>query len=193
MNTVLRRSGLATHSLEAYKYFVGDGMAALVRRVLPELHRKDEATVAACLAEMKEEYRLRWMEQTRPYPGIPELLDQLAARQVLMSVLSNKPDEFTRLMVEKLLSRWQFDCVFGERPGVPRKPDPVAALEIAGHSRVPVEAFAYLGDTATDMITATAAGMVAIGVLWGFRPASELTANGARILLSKPAELLELL
>ena len=192
MNTVLRRSGFATHPLEAYKYFVGDGMATLVRRALPERHGNDETTVTTCLAAMKEEYRRRWMEQTRPYPGIPALLDELAARQIKISILSNKPDEFTRMMVERLLPRWHFECVFGERPGVPRKPDPSAALEIAGRSQVPVEAFAYLGDTSTDMITANAAGMYAIGVLWGFRPAEELTANGAKILISSPADFLEL-
>lgn len=193
MNSVLLRSGFAIHPLEAYKYFVGDGMATLVRRALPEPPSNDEATVSTCLAAMKEEYRRRWMEQTRPYPGIPELLDQLAARQIQLSILSNKPDEFTRLMVEKLLPAWHFECVFGERPGVPRKPNPAAALEIAACCQLPVEAFAYLGDTATDMITATAAGMVAIGVLWGFRPAEELAASGARTLISKPADFLELL
>ena len=192
MNSVLRRSGFATHPLQAYKYFVGDGMETLVRRALPETHGNDEATVSACLAAMKEEYRRRWMEQTRPYPGIPELLDELAARQIQLSVLSNKPDEFTRMMVKKLLPRWQFAWVFGERPGVPRKPDPFSALEIAERSLVASEAFVYLGDTATDMITANAAGMYAVGVTWGFRPAEELTANGAKTLISSPADLLEL-
>ena len=193
MNIVLQRFGFASHPLEAYKYFVGDGMATLVRRTLPEPQRNQEATVAACLASMIETYREHWMEQTRPYPGIPELLDQLSAKNLKLSVLSNKPDDFTRMMVERLLPRWHFEWVFGERPNVARKPDPGGALEIARRSGVPPEAFAYLGDTATDMITANAAGMYAVGVLWGFRPAGELTANGADTLISKPAELLELL
>lgn len=192
MNTVLRRFGFAAHPLEPYRYFVGNGMAALVHRALPKPHQDDQALASACLAALKEEYRERWREQTRPYPGIPELLDQLAARQIQMSVLSNKPDEFTRVMVDRFLPHWHFDCVFGERPGIPRKPDPAAALEIARLSAIPVEAFAYLGDTATDMLTATAAGMFPIGVLWGFRPAEELTANGAKTLLSRPSELLAL-
>ena len=193
MNNVLLHYGFADHPVEAYQYFVGDGMENLVRRALPETHRNCEATVSSCLTSMKEEYRQRWMEQTRPYPGIPELLDDLTARQIKMSILSNKPDDFTRMAVEKFLPLWHFECVFGERPNVPRKPDPFAALEIAERSRVPAEAFAYLGDTATDMITATAAGMTPIGVLWGFRPAEELTASGAKALISKPSDLQELL
>ena len=193
MNSVLRRFSFASHPLEAYKYFVGDGMATLVRRTLPEPQRNQEATVATCLTSMKETYRERWRVQTHPYPGIPELLDQLSAREIKISVLSNKPDDFTRLMVKELLPRWHFECVFGERPNVPRKPDPIAALEIAERSRVSPEAFAYLGDTATDMITARAAGMYAVGVLWGFRSAEELTGNGADTLISNPADLLALL
>ena len=193
MNSVLRRFGFASHPLEAYKYFVGDGMATLVRRTLPAPQRDQAATVAACLASMKEAYRANWRDQTRPYPGIPELLDQLSARKIKLSVLSNKPDDFTRLMVKELLPRWHFERVFGERPGVPRKPDPSAALEIAERCRVSPETFAYLGDTATDMITAKAAGMFAVGVLWGFRSAEELTANGADALISRPADFLELL
>lgn len=193
MNSVLRHFGFAPHPLEAYKYFVGDGMATLVRRTLPEPQRDEEATVGACLASMKAAYGVRWREQTHPYPGIPELLDQLIARKIKLSILSNKPDDFTRLMVGELLPRWHFECVFGERPGLPRKPDPTAALEVAERCRVSPEAFAYLGDTATDMITAKAAGMFAVGVLWGFRPAEELTANGADTLISRPADLLRLL
>jgi phosphoglycolate phosphatase len=193
MNRVLLRAGFAGHPPEAYKIFVGDGMETLVRRTLPETHGSREDTVSACLASVKQEYRGCWMETTRPYPGIPELLDQLTARQMRMSILSNKPNDFTREMVRYYLSSWHFECVFGERPNVPRKPDPHAALEIVERSGIPPGAFAYLGDTATDMVTAAAAGMYAIGVLWGFRSAEELTANGARVLISKPADLLELL
>jgi phosphoglycolate phosphatase len=193
MNSVLVRFGFTGHPPEAYKYFIGDGMENLVRRALPETHKNREATVSQCLVLMKETYRGCWMEQTRPYSGIPELLDQLTKRQITLSVLSNKPNDFTRLMVTKLLPRWPFECVFGERPGVPRKPDSAAALEIAQRCGVLPEAFAYVGDTGTDMLTAKLAGMHAVGVLWGFRPAEELTANGADALISKPAELLDLL
>jgi phosphoglycolate phosphatase len=192
MNTVLERFGFPSHPLEDYKYFVGEGMASLVRRTLPESRRNQEETVATCLASMKEIYGGRWMGQTRPYPGIPELLDQLSARKIMLSVLSNKPNDFTRMMVKNLLPFWHFEYVFGERPNIPRKPDPFAALEICELSRISPEAFVYLGDTATDMITAKSAGMYAVGVTWGFRPAEELTENGANTLISKPTDLLDL-
>jgi len=91
------------------------------------------------------------------------------------------------------LSDWQFELVVGVRPEGPIKPDPAGALEIAAALKLPPSAFLYLGDTSTDMQTATAAGMFAVGALWGFRTAQELTSSGARVLIARPPELLDLL
>ena len=179
--------------MPAYKYFVGNGLSNLVRRALPEGSREDEALVAACLDSMNREYGERWKDKTRPYPGVPEMLDALSRRGVKMVVLSNKPDAFTKLTVGELLADWKFDVVFGERPSVPRKPDPAGAFEISDLIGVPPGSFLYLGDTATDMITAVAAGMYPVGALWGFRTAEELIANGAKTLIQEPPDLLQLL
>jgi phosphoglycolate phosphatase len=191
MNQVLSAMGYPLHRTEDYRYFVGDGMEMLVRRALPAPGRKDHI-VARGLAAMEAEYRRRWSRRTRPYPGVPAMLEELRSRRTPMAILSNKPQEFTRMTVSTLLQRWSFDAVSGARPGVPRKPDPTAALEIAAHLRVrPRECF-YLGDTATDMETACRAGMYAVGALWGFRGAAELEAGGARVLARKPADFLEI-
>ena len=110
-----------------------------------------------------------------------------------MAILSNKLDHFTRIMVARLLPRWRFDPVFGARPSVPKKPDPAGALEIAEALQIAPDCFIYLGDTGIDMKTASAAGMVPVGVLWGFRTADELKAQGARWLIEKPGDLISLL
>jgi len=192
MNSVLRGWGFPEHGREQYKVFVGDGVENLVRRSLPE-DRREEARVAEGVAAMREEYTKRWAELTQPYPGIPDLLDGLSQRGVRMAVLSNKPDDFAKLMVAALLPQWRFEAVLGVRPGVPRKPDPGAALEIAKGLGVEPAAFLYLGDTNTDMKTAVSAGMFPVGALWGFRPGHELTANGAKRLIQNPPDLLGLL
>mgnify|MGYP000885794739 CR=1 FL=1 len=192
MNAVLSKLGLPLHNTEKYKYFVGTGLRNLVRKALPE-EKQDDVTVDSCLAAMREEYSRRWADKTRPYDGIPELLDELTKRNIKMSILSNKAHEFTELIVDKFLSKWRFEAVFGERPSVPKKPDPTAALEIARLLAVPPGEFLYLGDSGTDMKTANEAGMYAVGVLWGFRKEEELTANGARAVISKPADLIGLL
>ncbi len=192
MNVVLGRSGFPGHSAETCKNFVGDGIEVFALRALPEAHR-DSATVARCAADMREEYRRRWSLKTRPYDGIPDLLDGLTRRNLKMTVLSNKPDDFTKAMVAELLFKWRFDPIMGALPSVPKKPDPALAMEISKRLDVPTEKFLYLGDTGTDMKTATAAGMFPVGALWGFRTADELTASGAKILVEHPREVLRLL
>jgi len=192
VNSVLNRSGFPEHSLEAYRRFVGDGIEELARRVLPEGHR-DEATVTKILADVRQEYRQRWPNHTQPYEGIPELLDTLTARRVKMAIVTNKPDDSTRTMAARLLPRWQFDVIVGATSELPRKPDPRGALEAARCLRLSPGAILYVGDSDIDMKTANAAGMYAVGVLWGFRTADELMKNGAKVLIRKPLELLDLL
>lgn len=190
MNEALAVMGLPGCTVEQCKYFVGDGVRNFALRALPP-DRRDEATLQRLLAVYRECYGRNWAVKTRPYAGVPEMLDGLAARGLPLAVLSNKPDDFTRLVVAKLLPRWTFAAVAGERPPAPRKPDPGAALEIANRIGVPPERFLYLGDTATDMRTAVAAGMFPVGALWGFRTAEELLAGGARVLVRQPAEVLK--
>jgi phosphoglycolate phosphatase len=192
VNGVLAARDFPTHTLDEYRYFVGDGTAMLITRALPQGKRNDE-TIRACLEELREEYGRNWKVNTRPYEGIPEMLDALTEHGLKMAVLSNKLHEFTRLCVADLLSNWTFDVVFGQRDEVCRKPDPAGALEVAEHLSLPPADFLYLGDTAVDMKTATAAGMFPVGVLWGFRPAEELKEGGAQALIERPLEILNLL
>lgn len=191
-NAALAQLGFPGHPVEAYKYFIGDGMEQLARRAMgPGPH--DPGLVSRCVEGIRQEYARRWDNKTRPYPGVPELLDELAARHTPMAVLSNKPQEFTQLCVERLLGRWHFGAVVGAGDQFPRKPNPGAARHIARTLGLPPERIVYLGDTNTDMQTALAAGMFPVGALWGFRSADELRTSGARALLAQPLELLAFL
>ena len=191
MNAALEDMGFVAHPTAAYRYFVGEGIEMLVRRTLPE-GQSNDATVARGVQAMEEQYSRRWADQTRPYPGVPHLLDTLTAQGVPMAILSNKPEEFTQLTVDKLLSCWHFNAVRGARADVPRKPDPAGAMLIAEYLEVNPDQCLYLGDTSTDMQTANAAGMYAVGATWGFRPAAELQASGARTLAHKPEDVINL-
>ena len=190
MNEALKRLGFPGHDSESCKMFVGDGVEKFALRALPE-NRRDESTVAECVATMRSVYSKRWDQKTRPYDGIPELLDHLTSYQIKMSILSNKPDDSTTEMVAKLLSEWQFDPVLGARPSIPKKPDPTMAIQIAEQLQVDPKNVLYLGDTGTDMKTARDSGMFALGALWGFRTAEELMANGAKALVAHPMEVLQ--
>jgi phosphoglycolate phosphatase len=95
--------------------------------------------------------------------------------------------------VERLLPGASFRIVQGVSEHCPPKPDPAGAIGLARRLGVAPEEFLYLGDTNTDMATATKAGMYAVGATWGFRPAEELSAAGARTLIDRPLDLLDLL
>ncbi|MBM4389413.1 MAG: HAD family hydrolase [Deltaproteobacteria bacterium] len=192
MNNVLGRLGFPAHPENDYKFLVGEGVDILIRRALPE-GACDEDVFNRAIAYLREEYSRNWRHKTAPYPGIPELLDELTARAIKTAILSNKPDEFTKAMAAGLLGRWEFGAVIGARTDLPRKPDPAGALEISRLLAVPRDSFLYVGDSATDMQTALAAGMYPIGVKWGFRSEEEMLSAGARRIIGHPMEILELL
>lgn len=192
-NRALSAFGFPVHPVDAYRYFVGDGVATLVSRVVPESHRQNEALAAALGEAFAANYAECWAAKTRPYPGISEMLDRLSAAGIPMAVLSNKPDRFTQDCVSGLLSDWHFDVVLGHGGSIPRKPDPTGSRRILDHWDLPPGEVLYVGDTSTDMKTACAAGVYPLGVLWGFRPAEELRAAGARRLVSHPREIVDIL
>jgi phosphoglycolate phosphatase len=192
MNIALREAGLEGHDSDTFKRFIGDGIEEFVERSLPDGNRTPEL-IQEIVTGMRAEYRSRWQNQTVPYPGIPQLLDNLSAQHIHLSVLSNKPDDFTKKMIRTLLSQWHFDPLLGARKDVPRKPDPAGALEIAQRLGVNPDECIYLGDSETDMIMAVSAGMLPVGVSWGFRTGNQLLGSGAEVVLDRPADLETLL
>jgi phosphoglycolate phosphatase len=190
MNHALAHHGLPVHPLSNYRRFVGEGARALTIRVVPG---GQEALHEAVLDTYRARYAQCMLDSTRPFPGIPELLSRLASEGVQLAVLSNKPDEATRRLVEALLPQVRFGAVYGERTGVPRKPDPTAALGMAAELGVGPEDCAFIGDTAVDMDTARASGMYSVGVTWGFRDVEELQSHGARVIAHTAEELLQAL
>ena len=191
-NAALAHHNFPTHPEVAYKTFVGDGVATLLERTLPA-GKNDLATISLVAPSYRAEYQKRWNVKTKPYPGIPELLSALRQRNLKLAVLSNKPDDFTRLCVTTLLADWRFDLVMGATAALPVKPHPAGALQVARTLDVAPSEFVYLGDTSTDMQTAVSAGMLPVGVTWGFRPESELRQYGARHIIRHPLDLLPLL
>ncbi|GAB1354194.1 MAG TPA: HAD family hydrolase [Candidatus Rifleibacterium sp.] len=188
-NRVLTCHGFATHPVGAYRYFVGDGMRMLVERALPPEQRVAEV-VDQVFSELHADYGENWAVATRPYAGVVELLAGLQQRGIVMSVLSNKPDEFTGVMVRTYFPDIPFKCIYGLSDRVAKKPDPSGALRIAAETGIKPAQTLYLGDTLVDMKTAVSAGMFPIGALWGFRDEPELRAGGAELLLQHPLQLL---
>ncbi|MGA9525292.1 MAG: HAD family hydrolase [Myxococcaceae bacterium] len=189
MNASLRDLGQPVHSVAMYRKMVGAGVANLARSALPP-DRED--LLEQALAGFRSHYSAHIADTSRPYPGIPELLDALTGRGLKRAILSNKVDAMTKRIGELCFGRWTFDVIYGERSGVPRKPDPTSALEIAALLKVAPGRTVFVGDTAIDMKTAANAGMYGVGVRWGFR-SEELEPAGAKAIISSPLELLSVL
>ncbi len=190
MNAALEKNGFPRHPVDRYRHFVGAGMRELARRALPP--GTDEGTLLRLINGMRDEYSRRWADATKLYPGVSAMLDALRGKGIRCSVLSNKSDDFTLMLCHRFLDKWNFEILRGATETVPKKPDPTAALMIAGSMGIDPARFACLGDTGSDMAMAIAAGMYPAGALWGFRDAGELTAAGARVLLERPEDFLGL-
>jgi phosphoglycolate phosphatase len=192
VNRTLSRRNLREHDPESYKLMVGEGFRNLITRALPgELRTEDY--IESTRAEAAADYAGRCLERTRAYPGVSELLAALSARGVRAAILSNKPDALTRKCADGLFPNFSFAFVRGETPEFPRKPDPASALDICARLGVAPADALYLGDSGVDMRTAKAAGLTALGALWGFRSEAELREGGADALLASPLDLLQYL
>ncbi len=192
LNSVLERHGYPTHSLQECRELVGYGMEELVKRALPE-YAHDKAIMLPLQEQMKAAYAGHWNVHSRPYEGIGMLLDTIDRLGLKKAILSNKPDGFTKLCADELLSAWSFDLVMGHRDGIAHKPDPQGACYIAGELGVDPVDILYIGDSGVDMQTANSAGMYPFGVLWGFRPETELRQKGAASLATAPDDIVKFL
>ena len=187
-NDALEKNGFPRHPVDPYRYFVGSGLETLIFRALPEDSR-DNATVKRCLDDFVKFYDACWDSKTRPYDGVEDMLTELKDLGVPMAVCTNKPQKFAEYCVERLLPKGMFNSVIGAVDGRNKKPAPDQAYAAAESLGVPSELCAFMGDTSVDIDTAVNAGMLAVGVLWGFRERRELEEHGATIFLSHPLEL----
>ncbi|PTN08469.1 HAD family hydrolase [Mangrovibacterium marinum] len=191
VNEVMKAHHFPTHDRVAVRSFVGSGLRTLMQRALPEAERS-ESKINSYFAEMMTAYRENYKNKSLPYAGIAPMLEALAGRKVPMAVFSNKADELTKKLVEALLP-YPFACVQGMTTEELKKPNPQVAIELAQQMGTTPEDCLYVGDSDTDMLTATNAGMFALGVTWGFRDRDALLAGGAQQLVDEPAEILNLL
>lgn len=189
VNSILKARDLPTFEVDRYRLMVGNGFSALVEAVLPPELARDRTFRDAFQRLALEEYERCCLDQTKPYPGMLEALSALAGRGISLAVLSNKPDRLLKHMSAVLFPDTAFAAVWGNAEGRPRKPDPSAALEICRQLAVAPEHAAFVGDSGVDMQTARAAGMLPIGVLYGYRSKEELIAAGAEFLVQNPLEI----
>lgn len=196
-NHALAAFGFPLHSLDEYPHLVGNGVNRLIERALPAGH-KDEATVLSLREVFVPYYDTHNCVHTQPYKGIPELLRTLKQRGFRLAVASNKYQAATAQLVEHFFPD-TFDVVFGERPNVPRKPDPQIVRDILTRlstinsqpsTSLNTQLIIYIGDSLVDVQTARNAGLPVIACTWGFCSEKELEAARPDYLARHPADIL---
>lgn len=186
-NAALRKQGWPERTTEEVCAFIGNGIRNLMRQSVPSGTPDD--LIDQSLADFYEYYSQHMQEETHPYEGIPELLAQLKADGKKIGILSNKVHTAAVPLCRHYFGELP-DLVFGERPNVPRKPDPTSCLEMMQKLGVTPEETVYVGDSGVDMHTARNAGVLACGVTWGFRSSQVLLTAGANMLILNPDGLL---
>lgn len=189
-NTALRNLGYPPCPEDAYPHMVGDGARKLVERALGEACTPERTEQV--LAEFLRVYDAGCLRRTRPYEGIPELLDELGRREIRLAVVTNKPHAQAVKIAAHYFGESRFEFVLGGSPQREKKPDPAAVLEILRAWDMPVENALFVGDSDVDIYTAKNAGLRSAGAVWGFRGEAELRRAGADFLLQKPENLLNL-
>ncbi|MCL1851303.1 MAG: HAD hydrolase-like protein [Bacteroidetes bacterium] len=210
-NYVLQQNRYPTHKIDAYKYFVGNGVEMLLRRALP----KDitETAFAEILQQFMNYYEIHKADKTAPYEGIIETLEKLQQKEILLAVATNKPHELLPELMQYYFPTIKWAAVFGNRKDVPIKPHPQIVYDILNACKDCFVSFVpslcplwlkkllrhphtnqilYVGDTAVDMETAQNAGIKKVGALWGFRTKEELLQANADYIMERPQELIEL-
>lgn len=188
-NYALRQLGYSEHALSTYNYMVGNGVRKLVERAEPDA---DAETVERLLAIFREYYDLHSADNTRPYPGIPELLRTLTDNGVAVAVASNKYQSAVEHIIAHFFPDIPFAAVAGQVDMRPVKPDPSIVFAILNEHPTPKAEVLYVGDSGVDMETARRACVESVGVSWGFRPVSELRKTYADHIVTNPSEILEI-
>lgn len=193
VNETLKEMELPKITAEQCRSFVGNGARFLMEKAVSvsgeeHLSRLDEA-----MERYGRIFDANCTYHVLPYPGVLSMLEEMSREGLVLAVLSNKPHRQAVHVVEEIFGKDRFQWIQGQKDNVPRKPDPAAALQIAGELGVSPEETIYIGDSEVDVATGMAAGMLTIGVSWGFRERKVLEDAGAEYIACSPQEIMKLI
>lgn len=189
-NHVCTLHGWPTHTVDAFKLMVGNGIPKLVERFAPQ--GTSQEMLDQAYQEFMDWYGVHKEDKTAPYAGMPEVAKALREAGVSIAVLSNKADVMAGPVVEHYYPGI-FPVVQGALPGLPTKPDPTLLHKLMERLGATREDTLFVGDSNVDIRTAKNGGLTGCGVLWGFRSREELEAAGADMIVSTPQELQDLI
>ena len=191
VNLTLEEMGYPALERSKCRAFVGNGSRVLIEKALKASGDTTLSRIEEGMEVYDRVFDANCTYHVTPYDGIVELLQALKEKGMKLTVLSNKPHRQAVHVVEEVFGKEMFDWVQGQQEGIPRKPDPYAAIQIAEKFGVKPEECVYIGDSEVDVATGTAARMKTLGVTWGFRSVEQLKEAGVTILLDRPVQILE--
>ena len=188
VNYALRQHAMPEHSIDDIRRFVGNGVRKLMERAVPD--GAQNPLFESAFAMFRQYYMQHSLDTTRPYDGIPEMLDELKRRGCRMAVVSNKMMAATQELIAHFFPQIEVAIGEHEAEGIRKKPAPDTVREALRQLGVTTKNAVYVGDSDVDIETAYNSGLPCISVLWGFRDRDFLLSHGATILISRPEELL---
>ena len=187
-NYALSKFGYPTRTIEEVRQFVGNGVAKLIERAIPD--GKNNSNFEKCLSIFKENYAQNMYNKTAPYNGIIEMLSNLKSKGIKIAVVSNKFDLAVKELCKKYFEGFiDFAAGENEAQGINKKPAPDTVLSVLRKFSFSPEDAIYVGDSDVDIMTAKNSHMPCISVTWGFRDEKFLLENGATILINAPSEI----
>jgi len=193
-NTVLKRRGFQTYDVEKYNDFVGKGLDWLFEKALKSENLVVEKNIIDEMSvDFEELYHQNWHRKTQPYNGIIEMLNSLKDKNIKMAILSNKPNKFTKIMVDYFFPNFNFIDIKGASEEFPLKPEPITTNQIIVKMKLNPEQILFVGDSDVDIMTGLNSKCTPIGVKWGFRSVEELLETGAKGILNIPEDILDFL
>lgn len=187
-NYALSKFGYPTRTIDEVRQFVGNGVAKLIERAIPE--GKNNPNFEKCLAIFKENYAQNMYNKTAPYNGIIEMLSNLKSKGIKIAVVSNKFDLAVKELCKKYFEGFiDFAAGENEAQGIKKKPAPDTVISALNEFNFAPEDAVYVGDSDVDIMTAKNSKMPCISVTWGFRDEKFLLENGATILINAPSEI----
>ena len=191
VNMALSNFGLPTVTPDAVARAMGNGALTLIRRLLPEADRENEAFVRTVFEFYDNAYDKTCISAPF-YEGMYEAMIELKRRGYLLAVLSNKQDKYVKKMMNSFFEEGLLSHMQGQTPSLPAKPDPTVPLVIAEKLGISPSDCAFIGDSDVDVLTAKNAGMTGVACAWGYRSEEVLAENSPEFLIHYPRELLNI-
>lgn len=187
-NYALRKNGMEEHSIDDIRRFVGNGVRKLIERAVP--NGSKNLRFDDVLTDFRSYYMEHSLDATKPYDGIPEILQEMKQRGCKMAVVSNKMMAATQELVAHFFPEIQVAIGENEAEGIRKKPAPDMVFEVLHRLDAEAETAVYIGDSDVDIQTAKNAGVPCISVLWGFRNREFLLEHGAQRFIERPLEII---